>query len=319
MNLPRLRAYAALTLALSGCATTPPPLVPPPTTSSLRGDTLVLSLQLAGDARTLFLDRIREAFPGTSIREVQSFDDYSAAPGLLSVRIGLLTHGASFDLGRWSAATRLQLSAVDRRSEPPLAYGSVASASASRSNMWGERSRNEALQEAFTTAERALILQLDSLGARLLPHGVPLVLSAASEEYAPFTRPGTAKLTGQAFLTTRGGDVKLGAGRSVTLDPLTTYSRSWYRRAGRSVEQFSAMPPSPLFATARRTTTGDAEGRFDFTGLPPGEYLVRSVVTWEVPGASGLERQGGVVAAVVAIGEGEAKNVILNDTELLLP
>jgi hypothetical protein len=57
--------------------------------------------------------------------------------------------------------------------------------------------------------------------------------AATDDEYAAFEQPGRGSIAGQAFLTTRGGDVKMGAGRTVTLDPATRYARAWYQRYGR--------------------------------------------------------------------------------------
>lgn len=135
-------------------------------------------------------------------------------------------------------------------------------------------------------------------------------LSPATDvEYAPYRVAGTAVITGQAFLTTRGGDVKRAAGRQVILDPATPYATRWWQRVGIDTERFVLTPPDARYQNARRTTTADADGRFRFTGLAPGTYIVRTVVTWEAPG-SGL--QGGVVGAEAKIGAGETKDVIVS-------
>ena len=61
------------------------------------------------------------------------------------------------------------------------------------------------------------------------------------------------------------------------------------------------MPgPDPHFAAARKTTTTDADGRFGFSNLPAGIYLLRSTVTWETESADSGVR-GGVVAALVSL------------------
>lgn len=142
------------------------------------------------------------------------------------------------------------------------------------------------------------------------PTPEPMVLPAVdATEYAPFRQSGQGMITGQAFLTTRGGDVKVAAGRQVTLDPATAYSRAWYEEYGRVSDQ---MPPAPEFAAARRTTVADAEGRFRFSNLPSGSYIVRTSVTWETgSGSAGL--QGGIVSDVVAV-TGDTREVILNQT-----
>jgi hypothetical protein len=128
----------------------------------------------------------------------------------------------------------------------------------------------------------------------------PLAGSADAAEYDIYLGGGTRELRGQAFLTTRTGDVKLAAGRLVTLDPVTRYARRWFTRYGADPFRFDAPAPDSLFTTARRTATTDAEGRFGFSDIPAGQYLLRSVVTWQADSA-GSAVEGGVVAALVSL------------------
>lgn len=139
----------------------------------------------------------------------------------------------------------------------------------------------------------------------------PLVGPADPTEYALFSDPGELTISGQAFLTTRGGEVIVAAGRLVTLDPATTYALEWFRRYGGNVEVFATTPPDQTFEAARKTAIADAEGRFRFPSLPPGDYILRTTVTWE----AGLydDLQGGVVARLVSLRGAEPANVILNE------
>ena len=139
----------------------------------------------------------------------------------------------------------------------------------------------------------------------------PLALVPDSAEYVSFARPGSLELTGQAFLTTRSGDVKLAAGRLVTFDPSTSFSREWFRRFGADAGQFDIAPNERLFVSARRTTIADAQGKFRFVGLAPGQYLVRTTVTWET-GSAYSGPQGGVVAAIISVPDSIGNGVILN-------
>src|ERR1044072_6449747 len=50
------------------------------------------------------------------------------------------------------------------------------------------------------------------------PQSWNMTSTASAGDYAICQIPGGATIAGQAFLTTRGGDVKRGAGRDVTLD-----------------------------------------------------------------------------------------------------
>jgi len=138
----------------------------------------------------------------------------------------------------------------------------------------------------------------------------PLAAASDSAEYAAFAGSGEHDLRGQALLTTRAGEVKLAAGRLVTLDPATTYARRWFRRFGGDVERFQVPGINSRFAAARKMAVADAEGRFWFTRLRAGSYLVRSAVTWK--GEADSVVQGGVVAALATLGEGETPELILH-------
>lgn len=143
------------------------------------------------------------------------------------------------------------------------------------------------------------------------PQPMEIAIATTGADYAPFSLAGTAGLTGQAFLTTRGGDVKLAAGRTVTLDPATPYARGWFAKYGGDLDRADELPPNVAFQHARRRTVADAQGKFHFENLAPGSYIVRTTVTWET-GARYSGLQGGVVAAVVDIPDGKTSEVILN-------
>jgi hypothetical protein len=129
-------------------------------------------------------------------------------------------------------------------------------------------------------------------------------------EYAMLEKEGTATVTGQAFLKTRGGDVKTGAGNFVYLNPATTYSKFLYDRRNQSV---SFSPPDTRLLVYVRKTVADASGRFNFKNVPAGEYYVTGEVIWEAPvGYQGsLVRQGGVIWKLVSVQEGEAVEVMV--------
>jgi hypothetical protein len=146
------------------------------------------------------------------------------------------------------------------------------------------------------------------------PRPIEVFAIASPADYAPYLAKGSGTVAGQAFLTTRGGDVKVAAGREVTLDPQTAYADEWYGKYGRDMSRWSEMPTDSLFRAARRTTIADAQGKFVFAGVPAGKYLVRSSVTWEVPTSNMFmsDVQGGVVAKHIMISEGETVSPILN-------
>ena len=133
------------------------------------------------------------------------------------------------------------------------------------------------------------------------------VSSSLESEYTPYLKKGSGKISGQAFLTQRGGGVVKAAGRNVTLDPATSVGNEWWGKAG-VVWQFKSLTPSsPNFHKARKVAVADADGRFKFSNLPDGEYYVRTEVTW-LAGSM----QGGLVGAKVKVENGATIEVILN-------
>jgi hypothetical protein len=128
--------------------------------------------------------------------------------------------------------------------------------------------------------------------------------------YQSYISGGSASLSGQAFLTQRGGGVVKAAGRTVTLDPAISVGNEWWAKSGKSWALRSFTPPSPGFAKARKTTVADADGRFKFLGLAPGKYYVRTEVTWEVGGYT--PTQGGLVGQLVEVKTDQPTEVVLN-------
>jgi hypothetical protein len=128
-------------------------------------------------------------------------------------------------------------------------------------------------------------------------------------EFAPYAASGTATVTGQAFLKTLGGDVKLGAGNTVQLLPVTTYTSELRRRGTLRGERVG--PVDPRIEKYRRTTIADGNGNFEFRNLPAGEYYVTCVITWEIPSQYGLQQTGGIAYGTVQVGAGETAKVVV--------
>jgi hypothetical protein len=148
-------------------------------------------------------------------------------------------------------------------------------------------------------------------GCAAAPPPVPRYPAFPENEYARLAAGGTVVISGQAFLKTRGGEVRRGAGSEVTLDLETSYSRPWWNSYAKLWAFRRNLPPDPRFLAYRRTTTADADGHFKFTGLPSGTYLIRSAVVWEVPGLLGATPSGGLVFDTVEARDGEQKEIIL--------
>lgn len=124
-------------------------------------------------------------------------------------------------------------------------------------------------------------------------------------EYEPYAKSGSGVLAGQAFVRTRGGDVKYGAGREIVLNPVTNYSSEWYERGVKNYETLKDADPA---CPKGRTTIADAEGRFRFDGLPAGEYYVACWIFWDM---NQYSQTGGVAHAKVKVQSGQTTNVIV--------
>lgn len=129
-------------------------------------------------------------------------------------------------------------------------------------------------------------------------------------EYAPYVGEGTVSIYGDAFLKTRGGDVKKGAGNEVFLNPVTSYSTEWFERTIIGGQPLEAADPRAL--KYHRKTRADGDGKFEFEKLPPGEYYLACFISWEIPGPYGsAQSTGGWVYAKVKLVPGERKKVVL--------
>jgi hypothetical protein len=132
--------------------------------------------------------------------------------------------------------------------------------------------------------------------------------SFTESEFAPYEASGKSAITGQAFLKTRGGDVKYGAGCTVTLLPVTSYTTEIRQRATIAGEHIG--PEDPRLNKYRRSTVADGSGNFEFKNLPAGKYYLSCPIYWEVAGYVS-HTTGGVVIGETQVGEGESVKVIL--------
>ncbi len=121
---------------------------------------------------------------------------------------------------------------------------------------------------------------------------------------------GTANIEGQAFLKTRGGDVKYGAGNPVFLMPNSPHSFAWYvaLTSGRSE---NAPKIDPGLAAVTRKTVAGGDGRFKFENVPAGSYLILTIVDWQIPGAFGPSTQGGFVGAPITAESGKTVSIVV--------
>lgn len=143
-------------------------------------------------------------------------------------------------------------------------------------------------------------------------------IEALAKEFNPayaagYLAAGTGQMSGQAFLKTRGGEVRVGAGNSITLFPDDVWTQRVLdlMRAGASIEQLPSAPRDYIAKTIR-ITQADAQGNFEFKNLPAGRYRLNTTITWEVPSRyRGLELTGGEVQVVEMLKDGESRRVML--------
>lgn len=136
-----------------------------------------------------------------------------------------------------------------------------------------------------------------------------------ANEYARYAGSGSARITGQAFAKTVGGDVKYAAGNTVWLYPVTSMTTEWYQTSIKAGKPMKAGDQRMMQHS--RSTVADGNGNFEFNGLPGGDYYVVTQVTWGV--STGMqffpiEQTGSALHTKVHVGEGESKRVILTPT-----
>lgn len=128
-------------------------------------------------------------------------------------------------------------------------------------------------------------------------------------EYEALAKTGTGSVTGQVFMKTRGGDVKVGAGNEVLLIPVTSHSRTLYQ-----AYQMNAAPsnsPDPRAKPYTLRMIAGVDGDFAFKNVPPGDYYLAGTVTWEAPGRNYASQQGGFIMMPVTVEDGQEKRIML--------
>ena len=85
-------------------------------------------------------------------------------------------------------------------------------------------------------------------------------------EFAAYDGAGNSTISGQAFLRTRGGEVRVGAGQQVQLYPVTSYTtqkvRALMATDGDVAALLYSIPFEPRAEKYRKSTIADAAGNF---------------------------------------------------------
>lgn len=117
---------------------------------------------------------------------------------------------------------------------------------------------------------------------------------------------GAATVYGEAFRRTLGGDTITAAGSEVMLNPVTSYSEWWYEHA--YLKRRPVDPPDPRINDYCLRYTAGADGDFEFTNVPAGDYFLTASIYWS---GGQYTTYGGPIVKRITLRPGERKRVIL--------
>jgi hypothetical protein len=171
--------------------------------------------------------------------------------------------------------------------------------------------REDLMKKAFLIAATAAAMSGCAMPAYTPPPQIQRP-EFPEAEYAALPKNGTATVTGQAFLKTRGGTVKTGAGNKIFLEPATSYTT--FEHDHRYSNGY-LTPTDPRSRQYIRDTIADASGHFTFKNIPNGSYYLSGQVTWEAPTGYkfAMERQGGWIYKTITVKNGESLEVMLTE------
>lgn len=142
----------------------------------------------------------------------------------------------------------------------------------------------------------------------------PRLVAFNEEEFAPYDQPGTGVILGQAFMVTRGGDVKNGAGRDVMCVPVTSYSTEVHERWVIGYQPLVDGDPRSKKYSRRAMCNGD--GNFRIENLPAGDYYLWCPIEWEYVngftyGGPSTAPTGGFAYARARVENGQTTEVVV--------
>jgi hypothetical protein len=156
---------------------------------------------------------------------------------------------------------------------------------------------------------RALIMLVAALllCSCVAPHpAAPRLQTFNEADYRFSLQDGTATVSGEAFLTTRGGEIRPGAGRVVQLIPVTPYTTEVFERQFINRERLTPRVEKRLDRYVR-VLNADSRGEFRFEHVPAGSYYLLCLILWEVD----YEETRVAALGRVTVGEGEQKRVVV--------
>ena len=134
----------------------------------------------------------------------------------------------------------------------------------------------------------------------------------SEKDFEVILAEGSGRIYGRAFLTTLEGEVKVAAGNTVQLWPAPAFMKEVLslQDRGYNVTNYTQAVVRKI-RPYMRESLGDAQGNFEFTDLPAGDYLLQVTITWEVHGQYGSSTASDHVRTIVPLGEAQALKVVL--------
>lgn len=140
--------------------------------------------------------------------------------------------------------------------------------------------------------------------------------SAAAERAL---QPGNNTISGSALITQRGGGIVTCAGREVDLLPANPYStermlaiydssEKGFKSIAAGSQKIEFTETDPAYASNKRTTVCDAQGKFKFAKVTDGAYYLTTGIAWQI---NQYLTDGGILMRRVIVSGGEEIEVVL--------
>ncbi len=143
----------------------------------------------------------------------------------------------------------------------------------SGSNTWAEQTNvndvdTSDLDENLSETETMISEESNNVRKKRVPFPV--------SEYSHLSSSGKATIKGTIYVRDLNGEKVLGSGTRLYLNPLTSYSKQWYRESyigGQKMEKADARLFNYL-----KFTASNSNGEFAFYGVPTGSYYLIGTV-----------------------------------------
>ncbi|WP_156381210.1 hypothetical protein [Aminobacter sp. DSM 101952] len=136
---------------------------------------------------------------------------------------------------------------------------------------------------------------------------IPIQTQFNNAEHEFANKPGKATISGQAFMRRNDGVVVYAAGSPVYLTPQTPYTMEAFNRSASATGPVVFTNPDARLKDYTRVTQTNGEGRFTFSGVPDGPFIVATTVHW----MAGDMRQGGDLTKLFVVTNGQGHDIIM--------